>query len=96
MESGHEATRRCYCGATAALLLCSPVLAFHRSADQNDIPGSDLLYRQARMGLDGVAFEMLKFRSMRVDAESQSGPVWAQPGDNDEELRWILLAENEP
>ena len=36
-----------------------------------------ILYRQERMGLDGKSFQMLKFRSMRVDAESSTGPVWA-------------------
>jgi lipopolysaccharide/colanic/teichoic acid biosynthesis glycosyltransferase len=34
------------------------------------------------MGLDGQAFEMLKFRSMKLDAESETGPVWTQPNDD--------------
>jgi lipopolysaccharide/colanic/teichoic acid biosynthesis glycosyltransferase len=33
------------------------------------------------MGLDGQRFRMLKFRTMRVDAEAASGPVWARPDD---------------
>jgi exopolysaccharide biosynthesis polyprenyl glycosylphosphotransferase len=40
-----------------------------------------VFYRQVRMGLDGVPFEMLKFRSMKLDAEVASGPVWASKGD---------------
>jgi Undecaprenyl-phosphate glucose phosphotransferase len=40
-----------------------------------------VLYRQERMGLDGRTFHMLKFRSMRLDAEVESGPVWAKAGD---------------
>ena len=40
-----------------------------------------IFYRQERMGLDGRAFDMLKFRSMRVDAESTTGPVWAVKDD---------------
>lgn len=36
-----------------------------------------IFYRQERMGLDGRSFWMLKFRSMRVNAESSTGPVWA-------------------
>ncbi len=36
-----------------------------------------IFYRQERMGLDGKSFMMYKFRSMRVNAESSSGPVWA-------------------
>jgi Undecaprenyl-phosphate glucose phosphotransferase len=41
-----------------------------------------ILYRQERMGLDGRTFHMLKFRSMRVDAEVHTGAVWAQQGDH--------------
>jgi len=63
------------------LLLCSPLFLFIGTLIKVTSPGP-ILYRQTRMGLDGVAFEMLKFRSMRVDAESQSGPVWAQAGDD--------------
>jgi lipopolysaccharide/colanic/teichoic acid biosynthesis glycosyltransferase len=40
-----------------------------------------VLYAQQRMGLDGRAFEMLKFRSMNVDAEASSGAVWASAAD---------------
>ncbi len=41
-----------------------------------------LLYRQQRVGRGGKVFELLKFRSMNVDAESASGPLWA-PRKND-------------
>jgi Undecaprenyl-phosphate glucose phosphotransferase len=40
-----------------------------------------VLYRQERMGLDGRTFHMLKFRSMRIDAEAQTGAVWAVKDD---------------
>ena len=40
-----------------------------------------VFYRQERMGLDGRSFMILKFRSMRVDAEATSGPVWAIKDD---------------
>jgi len=40
-----------------------------------------VLYRQERMGVDGRRFRMLKFRTMRVDAEAQTGPVWATADD---------------
>jgi Undecaprenyl-phosphate glucose phosphotransferase len=40
-----------------------------------------IFYRQERMGLDGRRFEMLKFRTMRQDAEQLSGPVWASDED---------------
>jgi Undecaprenyl-phosphate glucose phosphotransferase len=38
-------------------------------------------YTQVRMGLDGKAFTVYKFRSMPVDAEDASGPVWAREDD---------------
>jgi len=38
-------------------------------------------YRQDRMGLDGKAFSVYKFRSMPVDAEDGSGPIWARDDD---------------
>jgi exopolysaccharide biosynthesis polyprenyl glycosylphosphotransferase len=40
-----------------------------------------ILYRQIRVGKNGKHFKMFKFRSMRREAEKQSGPVWA--GKND-------------
>ncbi len=42
--------------------------------------GRPVLFRQQRMGLDGRVFDMLKFRSMGRDAESD-GPVWSQRSD---------------
>jgi len=42
--------------------------------------GRPVFYRQARMGHDGRVFDMLKFRSMRRDAESV-GPGWTTQGD---------------
>lgn len=41
-----------------------------------------VFYRQRRMGLDGDEFSMIKFRTMRVDAESNSGPVWSRRQDD--------------
>jgi sugar transferase (PEP-CTERM system associated) len=40
-----------------------------------------VLYRQERVGKNGRPFTLMKFRSMRVDAE-KNGPVWAQDGDD--------------
>ncbi len=40
-----------------------------------------LFYFQERVGLEGRVFKTIKFRSMKTDAESKSGPVWAQDGD---------------
>lgn len=40
-----------------------------------------VFYTQERMGLDGRTFRMLKFRTMRADAEAQTGAVWATEND---------------
>jgi exopolysaccharide biosynthesis polyprenyl glycosylphosphotransferase len=40
-----------------------------------------VFYRQRRVGRDGKPFELFKFRTMRVDAEEQTGPVWARECD---------------
>tara|TARA_B100000686_G_scaffold61952_1_gene66509 strand:- start:158 stop:1567 length:1410 start_codon:yes stop_codon:yes gene_type:complete len=41
-----------------------------------------LLYKQERMGLDREVFIMYKFRSMKIGAENQTGPVWAKQDDD--------------
>lgn len=41
-----------------------------------------VFYKQRRMGLDGREFNMYKFRSMRQDAESETGAVWATRDDD--------------
>jgi len=41
-----------------------------------------LLYKQERMGLDRDIFIMYKFRSMKIGAENQTGPVWAKEDDD--------------
>jgi len=50
-----------------------------------------MLYRQERMGLDGRTFMMLKFRSMKIDAESRTGAVWAQQSDDRKTLLGAFL-----
>jgi len=40
-----------------------------------------VFYKQERMGLDGQAFNVYKFRSMHVGAEDETGPVWARDDD---------------
>jgi sugar transferase (PEP-CTERM system associated) len=44
--------------------------------------GRPILYRQKRIGESGRAFEILKFRSMRVDAEKDGVARWAQMNDD--------------
>ena len=44
--------------------------------------GGPVLYRQERVGENGRAFTLSKFRSMRKDAESGGQPIWAKDGDD--------------
>ena len=41
-----------------------------------------MLYRQVRVGEHGQPFELMKFRSMRTDAEKDGKPQWATANDN--------------
>src|SRR5512143_1507382 len=54
-----------------------------------------VFYRQERMGLDGKAFDVFKFRSMYEGAEDETGPVWAR--DNDPRCtplgRWLRRSD---
>jgi len=62
------------------LLVVLPVIPFVILAIKLDSPGP-VLYRQKRVGLGGKTFYCFKFRTMRQDAEADTGPTWA--GDND-------------
>ena len=41
-----------------------------------------ILYKQERVGMDGRTFQVLKFRTMKIDAEKETGPVWAKENDS--------------
>ena len=62
------------------LVLLAPAMLAVVAALKLTSPGP-VLYRQERMGVDGRRFRMLKFRTMRVDAEAETGPVWTRPDD---------------
>jgi Undecaprenyl-phosphate glucose phosphotransferase len=65
---------------TVALLLTAPVMLALAVLIKLTSPGP-VFYRQSRTGLGGRHFDMLKFRSMPVDAERRTGPVWATRND---------------
>jgi exopolysaccharide biosynthesis polyprenyl glycosylphosphotransferase len=67
--------------ASVALLLISPLMALCAIAILID-SGLPIFYRQERVGLNGKLFMMLKFRSMKVDAEKETGAVWVRPNDD--------------
>lgn len=62
------------------LCLLLPVIILATLAIWLDSPGS-ILHRQARVGQNGQTFVLLKFRSMRADAEDEGVPRWAAPND---------------
>ncbi|MGK5093397.1 undecaprenyl-phosphate glucose phosphotransferase [Deltaproteobacteria bacterium TL4] len=70
-----------FLGGMLALLLFSPVMILISLLIKITAPGP-ILYKQERMGFDGLKFNALKFRSMQIDAENQSGAVWAQKNDS--------------
>ncbi len=63
------------------LVATAPLLIILAIAIRLDSPGP-ALFRQDRAGLFGRRFTILKFRSMRIDAESQAGPRWASENDD--------------
>lgn len=62
------------------VLLLSPVLLLLALLIKLDSPGP-VFFLQDRMGRDRKVFRMVKYRSMRADAENGIGPVWANEGD---------------
>ena len=66
--------------AAIALLLLALPFAVIAAAIRLNSPGP-VFYRQERMGLDRRPFLVLKFRSMHVDAERETGPVWTREND---------------
>ena len=63
------------------LVIASPVMLLIAVGVKLSSPGP-VFYRQRRIGWNGVEFTMYKFRSMPVEAEEKSGPVWASKVDN--------------
>jgi exopolysaccharide biosynthesis polyprenyl glycosylphosphotransferase len=64
----------------SGLLVSTPIMILVAIAIRFDSPGP-IIYRQTRVGFKGRLFELLKFRSMRVDAEVGTGAQWAQEQD---------------
>ncbi|HBI61728.1 MAG TPA: polyprenyl glycosylphosphotransferase, partial [Lachnospiraceae bacterium] len=70
--------------ALAALVILSPVWLITAIAIKAE-DGSDIFYRQCRLTKDGKKFDVLKFRSMKMDAEGD-GVARLSSGENDERL----------
>lgn len=66
--------------STIALLILSPVLLFIAIKVRLSSPGP-IFYRQERIGINGTPFDIIKFRSMRTDAEA-NGPQLSSDSDS--------------
>jgi len=83
--------------ASALLLTALPLMLLVALAIKYDSPGP-MFYRQERVGLRGRHFKVLKFRSMRQDAEADGRPVWAAAQDDritrvGRFIRWARIDE---
>ena len=67
-------------GALVGLALAVPLTIFFGVLVYRESPGP-ILYKQLRVGRHGRCFHILKIRSMRMDAEAQGKPQWAQLND---------------
>jgi len=69
-----------FIGSLCAILLFSPIMIFSALLIKLTSKGP-VFYAQERVGLDGCRFRMLKFRSMSLSAEKNTGAVWATKND---------------
>jgi sugar transferase (PEP-CTERM system associated) len=67
-------------GALLLLFVFAPLMALTACLIPLESRGP-VLYRQTRVGLNGRHFDVLKFRSMRADAEEDGRPRWASTHD---------------
>ncbi|CAN5441111.1 undecaprenyl-phosphate glucose phosphotransferase [soil metagenome] len=80
--------------ALVALTMLAPIMAVIALLVKMSSRGP-VFYRQERCSMNGEAFEMLKFRTMPVDAEKHTGPVWTAVNDTRKtKLGAILRATN--
>ncbi len=75
--------KRCFdlVASGALLLLALPVMLVTALLILLEDRGP-VFYRQERVGLGGRTFRVIKFRSMRQDAEKDGTPVWAKSNDD--------------
>jgi exopolysaccharide biosynthesis polyprenyl glycosylphosphotransferase len=67
-------------GSLVGLLLAAPLIALAALFIKRSSPGP-VFYRQERCGEKGRVFSLCKLRTMPVDAEQETGPVWTAPDD---------------
>jgi len=80
-DTGHMLQRfLSFVVAVIGLILTVPLIPFIALAIRLDSPGP-VFYRQQRVGRGEKIFYCYKFRSMRKDAEADSGPTWTDDDD---------------
>ncbi len=67
-------------GSAAGLLFSAPVIAVAALLIKITSPGP-IFFKQERCGEKGRRFNIYKLRTMRIDAEDKTGPVWAVEND---------------
>ena len=67
--------------ALFGLILLMPINVLIAFSIRINSPGN-ILYRQVRVGLNGVRFTLLKFRTMYSNSEVATGPIWAKKEDS--------------
>lgn len=67
-------------GATVGLILSAPIVALFGYLVYRESPGP-IFYRQKRLGRNGAIFDIIKIRSMRLDAEVNQKPGWSTKND---------------
>ena len=68
-------------GAVVGLLVSAPIIAIAAPFIKRSSPGP-VFYSQVRCGIGGLPFTIYKLRTMPVDAEAASGPVWTSENDS--------------
>ncbi|MCA9405368.1 MAG: sugar transferase [Candidatus Omnitrophica bacterium] len=83
VQSVYRVAKRIFdiCSALVGLILLAPVMLLAALAVKLTSKGP-IIYNQVRVGKDGELFDIYKFRTMRADAEKNTGAVWATKNDS--------------
>lgn len=66
--------------SACGIVIAAPIIAFAGVIIKMVSPGP-VFFKQERVGLKGETFDMYKLRTMEIDAEKDTGPIWAKEDD---------------